>query len=231
MAIRSCKHILVVEDDPLVSEVVVDALLGTGVKGPPQGRILDLIRATREFPSAKIVAVDLPSGLGGGGECVKADITITFTAPKVEHYLAEGAEEHPHAREGGVLVDGLAGHFVVELQAAVLLRNEYPEITERTHLVAQLHRDLAFHRIELVRDRQYLVHRDGAGKVNEKLADDFLVGLESTLEAASAEASGFFGHAIVLSAFGDYLIEEDPTNAIKLVCSTATPRWRGHACS
>jgi hydroxyethylthiazole kinase-like uncharacterized protein yjeF len=74
-------------------EVVVDALLGTGVKGPPEGRILELIRATREFPSAKIVAVDLPSGLGGGGECVRADITVTFTAPKVEHYLADGAEE------------------------------------------------------------------------------------------------------------------------------------------
>lgn len=74
--------------------VVVDALLGTGVKGPPQGRILDMIRATREFPSAKIVAIDLPSGLGGGGECVRADITVTFTAPKVEHYLAEGAEEN-----------------------------------------------------------------------------------------------------------------------------------------
>ncbi|HEY4359325.1 MAG TPA: NAD(P)H-hydrate dehydratase [Bryobacteraceae bacterium] len=74
-------------------EVVVDALLGTGVKGPPHGRVLDLIRGTREFPSAKIVAVDLPSGLGGGGECVKADLTVTFTAPKVEHYLAEGAEE------------------------------------------------------------------------------------------------------------------------------------------
>ncbi len=73
--------------------VVVDALLGTGLKGPAQGRILDLIRATREFPEAKIVAVDLPSGLGGGGECVRADTTVTFTAPKVEHYLAEGAEE------------------------------------------------------------------------------------------------------------------------------------------
>lgn len=74
--------------------VVVDALLGTGVKGPPQGRILELIRAVREFPEAKVVAVDMPSGLGGGGECVRADFTVTFTAPKVEHYLAEGAEEN-----------------------------------------------------------------------------------------------------------------------------------------
>src|SRR5207244_2978393 len=73
--------------------LVVDALLGTGLKGPASGRVLDLIHATREFPTAKIVAIDLPSGLGGGGECVRADLTVTFTAPKVEHYLAPGSEE------------------------------------------------------------------------------------------------------------------------------------------
>ena len=74
--------------------VVVDALLGTGARGAPHGRILDLIRATHEFPEAKVVAIDVPSGLGGGGECVRADITVTFTAPKVEHYLALGAQEN-----------------------------------------------------------------------------------------------------------------------------------------
>jgi len=74
--------------------VVVDALLGTGLQGPPTGRTAELIAATRDFPQAKIVSVDLPSGLGGGGDCVRADITVTFTAPKVEHYLAPGAEEH-----------------------------------------------------------------------------------------------------------------------------------------
>ena len=74
--------------------IVIDALLGTGVKGPPTGRVAELIRATRDFPEAKIVAVDLPSGLGGGGDVVRADITVTFTAPKVEHYLADGAEEN-----------------------------------------------------------------------------------------------------------------------------------------
>ena len=73
--------------------VVVDALLGTGAKGPARGRVLELIRATREFPEAKVVAIDVPSGLGSGGECVRADITVTFTAPKVEHYLAPGAQE------------------------------------------------------------------------------------------------------------------------------------------
>jgi NAD(P)H-hydrate epimerase len=71
--------------------LVIDALLGTGLKGPAAGRSLELIQATREFPRARIVAIDLPSGLGGGGECVHADITVTFTAPKVEHYLAPGS--------------------------------------------------------------------------------------------------------------------------------------------
>ena len=73
--------------------VVVDAILGTGLKGPAQGRALELIRAVKEFPEAKVVAIDVPSGLGGGGECVRADFTVTFTAPKVEHYLAPEAEE------------------------------------------------------------------------------------------------------------------------------------------
>jgi len=74
--------------------LVIDALLGTGIKGAPTGKVAELIRATRDFPQARIVAVDLPSGLGGGGDIVRANITVTFTAPKVEHYLAEGAEEH-----------------------------------------------------------------------------------------------------------------------------------------
>jgi len=73
--------------------LVVDALLGTGLKGAARGKMLDLIREINTgFPDAAVVAVDIPSGLPSDsgaliGEHVKADSTVTFTAPKVGHIL------------------------------------------------------------------------------------------------------------------------------------------------
>jgi NAD(P)H-hydrate epimerase len=74
--------------------IVVDALLGTGLKGPVSGPMLEWIREVNSgFPLAKVVAVDIPSGLAsdaaaGEGETVRADYTVTFTAPKVGQVLA-----------------------------------------------------------------------------------------------------------------------------------------------
>ncbi len=60
--------------------IVVDALLGTGFRGAVEGHYAELIRSINEdFPYAKIVAVDIPSAMQ-----VRADITVTFAAPKVE---------------------------------------------------------------------------------------------------------------------------------------------------
>ncbi len=73
--------------------LVIDALLGTGLSGPARGRMLELIREINTgFPEAKVVAVDIPSGLDSDsgnplGESVKADYTVTFTAPKVGQVL------------------------------------------------------------------------------------------------------------------------------------------------
>jgi ADP-dependent NAD(P)H-hydrate dehydratase / NAD(P)H-hydrate epimerase len=91
-------QVILTEDPEPVSvpapTLIVDAVLGTGLKGPAAGAALDLIRAINASrPPAKVVAVDVPSGLGGGGEYVQADITVTFAAPKVEHFLADGSEE------------------------------------------------------------------------------------------------------------------------------------------
>jgi NAD(P)H-hydrate epimerase len=73
---------------------VVDALLGTGLRGPAEGLPLEVIRdVNANFRRATIVAVDMPSGLpsDGGepwGESIRADYTVTFTAPKVSQVLA-----------------------------------------------------------------------------------------------------------------------------------------------
>lgn len=69
--------------------VVVDALLGTGFRGEVQGRYAELIRAINEdFPRAKVFAVDIPSALE-----VRADVTVTFAAPKVDLVIGPGAEK------------------------------------------------------------------------------------------------------------------------------------------
>lgn len=79
--------------------LVIDALLGTGLSGPPKGEMLNSIRRINTgFPGAKIVAVDIPSGLASDtgqtlGESVRADFTVTFTAPKVGQVLPPNCEQ------------------------------------------------------------------------------------------------------------------------------------------
>ncbi len=71
--------------------IVIDALLGTGINGAAQGHMLEAIREINSgFPLAKVVAVDIPSGMPSDsgepvGEFARADYTVTFTAPKIAH--------------------------------------------------------------------------------------------------------------------------------------------------
>ena len=77
-----------------LATVVVDAILGTGLKGPAEGPALEAIhRINQLFPLAKKVAVDIPSGLPSDeakptGDFVHADYTVTFTAPKPSQVLS-----------------------------------------------------------------------------------------------------------------------------------------------
>jgi len=77
----------------LRATIVVDALLGTGISGPPQGAVQEFIRQINSgFPAAKVVAVDIPSGMPADaaespGLVARADYTVTFTAPKLGQVL------------------------------------------------------------------------------------------------------------------------------------------------
>lgn len=67
-------------------DVVVDAMVGIGGEPPLRG-IPDRVNVWLQRYAVPVVALDLPSGLGGDvglrGACVNADVTVTLGAPKV----------------------------------------------------------------------------------------------------------------------------------------------------
>ena len=68
--------------------LIVDAILGTGVSGPPRGEAANAIRRMNADGArgARVIALDVPSGLdattGEHTECVVAELTLTFDAVK-----------------------------------------------------------------------------------------------------------------------------------------------------
>ncbi|RKY87765.1 bifunctional ADP-dependent NAD(P)H-hydrate dehydratase/NAD(P)H-hydrate epimerase [candidate division KSB1 bacterium] len=77
-------------------DVIVDALLGTGIKGPVRGlykKVIDLINET----GIPVISVDIPSGLNCNtgrfeGACIKAERTVTMGALKRAHLISPGRE-------------------------------------------------------------------------------------------------------------------------------------------
>jgi NAD(P)H-hydrate epimerase len=70
------------------ADIVVDALLGTGVKGAPRGIIARLVETANRLERARRIAIDVPTGLdadrGEPGEpCFEAHATVTLVAAKV----------------------------------------------------------------------------------------------------------------------------------------------------
>jgi ADP-dependent NAD(P)H-hydrate dehydratase / NAD(P)H-hydrate epimerase len=79
-------------------DVIVDALLGTGARGPLEGQLAAVVTAVNQHvPGCTVVAVDIPSGLNADtgeapGPVIVADHTVTFTAPKPGLLLGGGPE-------------------------------------------------------------------------------------------------------------------------------------------
>lgn len=107
-------------------DVIVDALFGTGLRRPLEGVFtkviahLDLLRAAREHAGHDrplFVSLDLPSGLDADspapiGDAARADLTVTFTAPKQANVLP------PASHFGGALVVADIGSPPALLDAA-----------------------------------------------------------------------------------------------------------------
>src|SRR5262249_5296219 len=87
-------------------DVVIDALFGTGLTRPVEGiyqgvvRYINHLREHRDSPpfqSSLVVSIDVPSGLNADsekliGEAVRADKTITMTAPKRANVVPPAAD-------------------------------------------------------------------------------------------------------------------------------------------
>ena len=70
-------------------QIIVDGVLGVGVKGPPRGPIAGAIHYINQVSDhSLVVAIDVPSGLDADtgdapGEVVVADVTATIGLPKI----------------------------------------------------------------------------------------------------------------------------------------------------
>lgn len=58
-------------------DIIIDGLLGSGIRGEPRPPISEVIRAINSSGTS-IVSIDIPSGLGSS-LCVTPEITVTFT--------------------------------------------------------------------------------------------------------------------------------------------------------
>jgi len=78
------------------AELVVDALFGTGLNQALRSPAQDWVNALHQM-AVPVVAVDIPSGVNADtgavlGTAVRADLTVTYAAPKRGHFLAPGSE-------------------------------------------------------------------------------------------------------------------------------------------
>ncbi|MCM3764872.1 NAD(P)H-hydrate dehydratase [Neobacillus niacini] len=78
------------------ADVIVDALLGTGVNGPVREPLSRVISLVNEYKGNKLIlSVDIPSGVSSDtgnvdGVAIKADKTITFVFPKKGFFFNQG---------------------------------------------------------------------------------------------------------------------------------------------
>lgn len=78
------------------TNVIIDAIFGTGIKGDITGLPKEIIKAINDS-ERPVISVDIPSGIDADtgqvlGISVKADVTVTFALPKLGIVIYPGAE-------------------------------------------------------------------------------------------------------------------------------------------
>lgn len=97
--------------------IIIDALLGTGLNRPAEGRMAELIGLINGC-SNSVISIDMPSGMFSDaptlpGVCVKASVTLSFQCYKTALLMAENA---PFFGQVEILDIGLSPHFIPAIQ-------------------------------------------------------------------------------------------------------------------
>lgn len=93
--VKSGQSVSRMESTLIHSDVIVDAIFGTGLRGEVSGHPASVIEAIN-LCGRTVVAIDVPSGLDANtgriwGVCVRATRTVTFALPKVGLLMYPGA--------------------------------------------------------------------------------------------------------------------------------------------
>ncbi len=96
MEVRELDSVEAVKTDVMHSDVIVDAIFGTGLTRNVEGLYADVIGLINES-GKKVISVDIPSGVAGDtgkimGAAIKATCTVSFGLPKIGNMLFPGYE-------------------------------------------------------------------------------------------------------------------------------------------
>lgn len=139
--LKSIENVKITElraNDPVpefqFNDVIIDAIFGSGLSKPVKGFIADVIESVNQS-SAKVISVDIPSGLFADKSSVdldnaiiKADYTLTFQFPKLAFFLPEN---DPYVGNWFVIPIGLHKDFIEQ----TLVSNYYVEETDINELI------------------------------------------------------------------------------------------------
>ncbi len=118
------------EEELAGSDLVIDAIFGTGFHGAAEGDYAAAIAAINAS-AAPVLAVDVPSGVDAEtgavtGPAVHAMRTVTFAWPKAGLYLFPGAR---HVGEIVVVDIGIPNHLLAEVVESEIFTIEEDEVT------------------------------------------------------------------------------------------------------
>jgi NAD(P)H-hydrate epimerase len=130
------------------SDLIVDAMFGTGLKAPLTG-MLETVVADVNGSGIPVLSVDLPSGISADtpeliGDCIQATITVTLGAPKPPLVLPPG--------------EGRAGNVVI---ADIGIPSEVLDSVDGPRLELLTREDMR----ELVPPREFESHKGDFGHV------------------------------------------------------------------